>query len=396
MRRLPPLSGLVMVLLVLCTAEMASAQTEETIRLYDANQDGRYDEVELTALFFDHDPEILQLRASGTPETALKKIARDRAVDVLTLRCDSCTIAPLADVLLFVEERAWALGVTRKRLGWSTLAFRRFVTDTADPRQLSPDKRPFIFSYKRDNAATDKDQVNILGGIQAYKWLVNFGDVNIPRHFVSAAPGVELDIDGSKKPFESSIEFGVPLAYEYAREGRLAVSGFIASLTPKYLTDRDFERSGWEIVYEGSLNSLALGRMGYTTWLGRSNGPSSAIFAIYWRPSFRLETREITDAAGNEKLAALAKEGKYTRPTPRLTAVGRFERWLPALTLNFDYFHRMNGPDDLTYGYGETRFTYDLTADRTFSFGLVITRGRKPPDFARTDRVLIGFGFLQP
>lgn len=396
MRKPMPRSAVaVFVFLAVCAGvRPVFAQTESEVRAADADQDGRFDHAELLALFLGADAEIKAMRAAGAPSADINALAEDRAEDVLTYRCGDCATVSFSLVLAFIQERTWARGVTRERIGWRTLAIRRFATDGADPRQVLPDKRPFIFSYKRDNEAADKDQVNLLGGIQFYKavWALD----PATEHFVTATPALEMEIDGGKKSHESSIEIALPLSYEYSRAGRARFAGFTTAVTPKFLTDRAFERRGWEVVVEGHIASTLLGNMGYTSWLGREPDTlSSSILSLYWRPSLRVETGRITNAAGNARLEALAEEGHYTRLVPRIVVVARPERWLPALSITADYFHRFDGPEGKSAGYGETRITYDLTAQRAFSIGLVITRGRRPPDFAPVDRILIGVGVLQ-
>lgn len=385
--------GMAVFLVLAGAAQAAHAQTPEIIQTYDANGDRLYDRSELVALFLAEDAEIKAARAKKTSEATLTQTADDRAEDVLTRACTTnCTTVTLDSVLGFLDDRAWGLGVTRKRIGWRGLEIRRFVTDPADPKQLQS-RSPAFFSYKRDNEAVDKDQVNFLGGVQIIKPQWAFGS----SHYLNVAPGVEMNIDGAKKANESSIDIVAPVTYEFVRTGLPAVAGVAVTATPKRLTDRDFERKGWELTVEGSVTSKAAARMGYTSFLWRKAGQglSTAVLSVFWRPSVRLETGEITNAAGNAKLLVLMQEGRYTRVTPRLMVNARPERWLPALNLGVDYFHRFNGPGDKSAGYGEMRVIYDLTADRALSIGLVVARGRKPPDFAPISQVLIGFGLLQ-
>jgi hypothetical protein len=375
------------------TVRAASAQTPEIIQAYDANGDLLYDQSELIALFLAEDGDIKAARAQNTPEEKLAAMAEDRAEDALTRACTvNCTTVTLAAVLGFLDDRAWGLGVTRQRIGWTGLEVRRFITDPADFKAL-PARSPAFFSYKRDNEAVDKDQVNVLGGVQIAKPQRAFGS----SHYLTVAPGLEMAIDGSKPANESSIEVVAPTTYEFVRTGLPAVAGAMLTVTPKYLTDRDFERSGWELTLEGSVTSTAAARMGYVSWLGRQpdGGLSTALLSVFWRPSVRLETGEITDAAGNPRLLVLMEEGRYTRVTPRLAVTARPERWLPALNFSLDYFHRFNGPEGKSAGYGEVRMIYDLTKDRALSFGVVVARGSKPPDFAPINQVLVGFGLLQ-
>jgi hypothetical protein len=136
-------------------------------------------------------------------------------------------------------------------------------------------------------------------------------------------------------------------------------------------------------------------RAGYTTAIGESTSGGGAVALLFWKASVRFETGEISDAAGNSRLEVLQSEGQYVRVAPRLTATLRSERVLPGLSVGLDYFHRFRATRNADYSYGELRFIYDLTTDRSLSVGVVVTRGHKPTDFAKTDRVLIGFGFLQ-
>lgn len=382
------------------TPRPAAAQDDtlvELLTMYDRDVDGRLDRAELTAFFLAHDKAIADLRAKHVDEPALRDEADLRADDALSYRCGSCMTVAIEQAAAFVRDSIRLTTPRRFRLGWKGLSFRRFATDPADPRQLGPDRRPALFSYKRDAHAKVPNQVNWLGGIQLFRLVRNIDQGSVPHHFVVLTPAVEADIDGSKPANETSLDFGVPVTYEWERGGgRKVVSGFSLTVTPKRLTDRDFEREGWELATELSTSSVPLLRMGYTTAVADDvTGGRGALLLVYWKPSLRIETGEITDAAGNTKLEVLQAEGRYSRVAPRLAATVRSERLLPGFTIGLDYFHRVRATRDADYGYGELRFIYDLNADRSLSVGMILTRGRKPPDFANTDRILIGFGFLQ-
>lgn len=369
---------------------------EQQLGRYDRNVDMRLDREELIAFFLANDKTIADMRAKRIEEARLREEAALRADDALSYKCGDCESVPLDRAAAFVRETIRTTSPRKFRLGWKGLSFRRFATDPADARQLGPDRRPTLFSYKRDTQAKDRDQVNWLGGLQLFRFIRNIDSGDVRHHFLIVTPGIEADIDGSKAANESSLDFAVPVTYEWERGARNhLVSGVAVTVTPKRLTDRGFDRKGWEVSTEVSATSLRLLRMGYTTAISESSEGRGAALLLSWKPSLRFETGEITDAAGNSRLAVLQAEGTYFRVAPRLTATVRSERVLPGLSVGLDYFHRFRATTSADYSYGELRFVYDLTSDRSLSFGVVVTRGNKPPDFSKTDRILIGIGFLQ-
>lgn len=387
----------VLALLVFMPAASADAadQVIEQLARFDKNTDRRLDRAELVEYFLVHDKVITELRKKGMGEPALRTEAELRADDALSYQCATCDSVSFESAGDYVRDNLRVTTPRKLKIGWRGLSFRRFATDPADPRQLSPDKRPALFSYKRDSQATDKDQVNWLGGVQLYRHVFDLTAAPVNEHFLTVVPAVEADIDGSKAANETSLEFALPITYEWERlrGAERVLAGLTLTFTPKRLTDRRFDREGWEFTTEASVSSVPFLRAGYSTPL--ADGPDGAALLFYWKPALRLETGKITDAAGNAKLAVLAQEGTYSRIVPRITASARSERLLTGLSVGLDYFYRFHATDESDYDYGELRFTYDLTSDRSLSFGLVITRGHKPPDFVKTDRILVGFGFLQ-
>jgi hypothetical protein len=360
----------------------------------DKDRDGFLDRTELVAYFLANDPVVATLKTNGASEARLRSEAETRARDAMTFESDLAAPVKIDVAAAYVNRFATTLPPQKFRIGWPGFGIRRFVTDTVDPRSPKRDSKAAIFSYRRDNEATDKNQPNFLGGIQLGSWTSQLDSGQVPTHYLTVAPGVEADIDGGKKRTDSSVDIGIPISYQHTTTRRLAlITGTTLTVTPKWNTDRAFERDVREVSISFAATSGRLARAGYVTGFGDDVSPA---LTISWQPSVLLESGKVVDPAGNTKLEAIQQEGAYVRAGPRISATLRPAVLSTRLVLNFDYFHRFGvAGKSVRAAYTESRAMVDVTPDGSVGVGVIYRRGHRPPDFGEINSVLVGIGILQ-
>ena len=380
---------IVAVLCIVWSLPAFAADISAGLQRHDKSNDGRLDAAELRAYFLEFDPEIVRARAEGEAEAKLQERANDLAVDALTAFPTTISVT-IKEASAFVNRRNRMLQPDVK-IGWRTLAFRRMVLDTADPRG-SRIRRPSVVSYIRNNEAADKDQINVWGGVQLFQYRRDFG-LN-KNHTLAVGVGIEAEVDGSKKSVDSTIEGGIPITYEWSSTGDSFLDSVAIGLTPKFGTDRAFNREVRELVL-GVAPGISTLKLGYLQpIIGNRESGFGAWLAMQWQAGLLLEQGHIADAAGNEKLARLAaSEPRYFRLTPTLSVALVPERLVPRLTLSSDYYQRFDETQDWSRGYSETRATYDLS--KNIALTVLYAAGHKPPDFAKTSKFIVGIGILK-
>lgn len=354
---------------------------------YDADANGLLDRGELKTFY-------LKEVASGADATDAK--AEDFATDLLT-SCEKCDPVPLARVRsstrIIVQRRRAAKEAEAFHIGWPGLGFTRFVLDSVNPRPGKKFEGPLVFSYKRDTTASKHDQFTILGAIQLYQFGYDFEASG--RSNLQVTPGADLDVDTSKSKNDNTISFGVPVYYTWMSAQRQLIDSLTLAVTPKFTTDRDFNRE----VVEGAIAltpTSPILQAGYI-WprAARDADGNLPWISLSWLPSFQLETGDVVNAGGNDKLKAQEKDGAYVRLTPRFDLSIYPWRLSDRITLQYQYFHRFDVTEDFNHYYGEARFLYDLTFNGLLQFTVVYRNGRKPPDFGQVNDVLIGLGLKQ-
>jgi hypothetical protein len=381
-------------LLVCLVALPLRADVITDLAAFDENGDGLFDQAELQRYFLAHDPDIEKQRKDGASEATLAQAALDRADDALTfLPCggQACVAITLDTVLEFAQEHLRvSVKATDPKFGWKGLGFERSVTDTPNPRQTKT-AQPAIFSYRRDENATDRDSVNIFGGARLYKntWAID-AKASTPRNFFTLSTGIDFDLDGTKKAHENTIDVGVPLAYEWVAPGDSngLFTGHVLTLTPKFGTDRAFDREIYGVDLLWSFTSLRFLRAGYLTRFPRTALRPRATIA--WTPTVQLEFGDVADPAGNTDLEA--RKGTFLRVAPRVDITFRPIALHERVSLGIKYFHRFDLREDWQRPYGEATLGYDLTPTGSVAFTVAFRRGRKPPDFKDIDTTLIGIG----
>ena len=350
----------------------ALADTFHALVRFDANADGELDESELTSYF----------------EEKGNKDAEDRAGDLLTRFCDDCVTIPIskaAEVLARGNEESVE---PKRHVGACRfLSIKRTVADEVDPR-AAEGEFPSVFSYKRDTQAEDRDQINVLGAVEAFDCARDGGDPKILNITYGAAMGVDFDVDGSVEANENTIEASLPLFWQRVSiDPDAFVTQLKLTVTPKFNTDRDFDRE----VVEGSaaltFQSRRLLRLGLKSHLRSGD---KAIFSVWWQPVVQFEVGDIGDPAGNEDLAE--QDGQYSR----LALRGDLILWPVMLSdrvaIKLKSTNRFNADESGSRSYTEATLAYDLTASGSVALTAVYRHGRKPPDFSVKDQWLIGIG----
>jgi hypothetical protein len=275
-------------------------------------------------------------------------------------------------------------------VGWHGLKFKRSVTDAADPRQAKSDF-PAIFSYKHDKEVDDRNQFNFLGSVEFYQFTRSSGDPKtLPNSFI-AVPGVELDVDGSKKKNENSIDFVMPLTWSWVFPPKAKIESLALSIAPKVETDRGFDRRVYDITTTVSAASERVGRAGFRTNV--PSAPSPPRLSFYWVPSFFSENGRVADPAGNAKLEAL--RGNYSRLGVQLQATLQPVFIDPRLTFGLRSFYRRDLTHHENREYAELTGMFDLNTSGSLALTAGYRRGRKPPAFEMNNAVIIGIGIKQ-
>jgi hypothetical protein len=358
---------------------------------YDADGDARLDAAELAKYFEKHDPIVAKLREGGAGAKEMKQAIDDRVEDALTFKGQATSIS-LDDAEAFVRQFWRATAVRKFKIGWTGLAFRRYLADPVDPREPDPDPKPTVFSYVRDDEADRKNQFSFLGGVQLWRKTWEFG--KLKERVITIKPGIQGNVDGAKPTEKTTLSFKLPFDYIHVLDPAALIGSFAVNASFVKKTDRSFDRNVTEVEMWATLSSQPLGRAGFVTRLAGDarSGPAAT---FYWRPWVGLEAGKIHNAGGNKDLEALAAQGAYVRVVPRVSATLRPLVISDRLRFSADYFHRFGLNQSLNEAYFEGRALYDLTTSGNVALTVVWQRGHEPPDFGRTRRVLIGLGILQ-
>ncbi len=393
-------------MLTLAISLPAIAVNEERLKHFDASRNGQLEYTELLEYLLSD--ELDRAREQGFSERRLRELAEDWGVDLITADCDQepCTLTINEETAAFINDFAKPSDVRKtaaelhraakkERVGWRTLGFKRFVTDPVSPRPFKA-VRPVLLLAKRDNEAGEgekKDEFTFLGAVQLFSKTFEGGrKANVPNRFFTFTPGIQMDIDTGKPAAESSLSAAIPLSWEWVAPAGSSspFSSQVLMLTPTYLTDRDFDREAYELSLQWFFQARNVGS-GYYRYLGKKQG-SGVRFT--WAPTIELKTGKVEDAAGNERLQAIADSGDYQRAVARVTA--KFVSMKGKRSaLAIDYFHRYDFGESWDRGYLEAALTYDANKGKNVQLSLVYSKGKKPPAFEKRDELLFGIGLLQ-
>jgi hypothetical protein len=392
--------GVCIALMVLASPATAGISIAELQR-FDANGDSLLSLQEMVEYYVTSDPKIEVLRQAGFTERRLAMIAEDWAIDAISITCPDlpCSPVPLQQASTDLEAvRALPADPTeaasKSRIGWRTLGFKRFVKDPVDPRGWKT-ARPVVFSYKRDDQTKTaeggrRDQFNFLGAIQLFSrtWSQS---APVPRHFFAIAPGIEMDIDGSKKASETSLLAALPMTWTWvAALGRSSIDSNFLTVSPSVQSDRAFDREAWELSIAWTFASRPAG-IGFYTYFGKDQTKQTR---FTWAPSVELVVGKVEDAAGNEDLQAIADAGAYERTVLR-TSLGLQPRGLTRLNLGIDYFLQYDLNDHWTRDYLEASLAWDANAAQNVQLTAVYRTGRKAPTFEKVNQFIFGVSLLQ-
>lgn len=383
-------AGHVLMLLLFLATGAYGANSREQVAPFDSNSDGVLDKEEIIRLF---------LTIRGLPDsTESRKLGADFAADMLSFRCSACTTVTIDDAVGFLDEKDRKAALERaiaedkkRRIGWRGLGFGRFVVDTVNPRPTKF-KAPFILSYRHDSEGKDKDQLNVLGGLQLWKGEWDFNDESTLT--LATTPGIDFDVVGSKAAAESTITAGIPVFIRWVFDSR-AVESITLGLKPKFSTDRAFNREVPELNLSFTFTSPAIGAGVITPNPVIQDNGRLPPWGLFWEPAFEVETGEVRDAAGNEKLTALEPIGSYERVVPRIKVMIFPYALSERLRFTGEYFYRFDPDENWERPYGEARLDYDLVMDGSLELSVVYRHGRKPPAFEDINDVLVGIGIRQ-
>lgn len=365
-------SILAFLLITLMSPAVFATDTYHSLLRFDANGDGRLTESELTVYFTD--------QKNADPA--------DATVDLLTkFACTDCTSIAVLKAAVALDRNRQAPSPPEAPIRpCDFFTVNRTVSDDPNPR--APESEfPAIFSYLRDKHADDTDQLNILGSVKLLDCAKNAGDPKLLNITYGGALGIDSDVNGSAKPSENTIEGSLPLFWRWvSKSAGKPLTGFSFTITPKFSTDRAFDREVYEVAIKTSIRSPWLLRMGLISNVKRDG---RSLLATWWQPTVQYEAGDVADPAGNEKLEKL--KGNYGRWAPRIDVIV----WPCALNdriaLKANMTQRFN-VDGASHSYLEATATYDITASGSLAFTAVFRHGRKAPDFAAKDQWLIGIG----
>lgn len=385
-------------LLVVFFAAVSASQAQLTQSLVvqsDLNRDGSLGVGELVSLFMAHDPEFQKATAQGFTFNVRRRWAEDWAIDVATASPPATTV-PVRDALRVIAglpsraQKLYVLAVAAERprqgaLLWKSFQVRRKLEDLYDPRGWS-EMRPAIFSYMRDEEAEDRDQFTFLGAVQFFSVPWQSGS----RNFFNFSPAVEMEILGAKPSNETSITFGSPIIWKTVRRSKV-LSSSILSLSPRFGTDRSFDRDVREIALGWTFASEVI-RSRFTTLKMANDKP---VLAFSWSPTVEVSTGKIEDAGGNEKLEALGVGKSYTRALIGLNMSLAPRQLSQKLVLTIDYALRYDFDESWTRDFLSVGIAGDVTKKGTVQLTIVYRRGRKPPAFEDIDQFLFALGVLK-
>jgi hypothetical protein len=318
--------------------------------------------------------------------------AADFALDVLSSFCShNCARLKFDDFIIYLQNRARQSDEKRRADRnplWPGFAINREVVDAINPR-ADKSKAAAVISIKWNDEAQeskDKRQETVLGALRLLSR--NFGE---GRTQLEMNTGVDFDIDGSKPKNETTISFGIPVSVSRIRKPDNWFESFALGLTPKWITDRSFNREVYEVALNGSFASAPIAAGFIRPAPVRRDGIHLPKVTGYWIPSAQMEFGTVRDAGGNAKLIPL--EGhSYTRVVPR-AKITLFPNFISEqLQIDVDALERYDLTEKWTRPYLETRLSYDLVFKGVAQLTVVYRRGKKPPQFSKLNDVLFGVG----
>ena len=296
---------------------------------------------------------------------------------------DDPYVASMAKVCVFLnikrtqEDKSEPTAILSDRLSLSR--------DVPDPQSSvnGPFHGPFVINITDDRKA-DKTSVGVYG-TASYKVFESVGGGRLNA-------SLSVDSAAGDKVEKSSVQLGLDyFAYIGNAESANQIS---LALSPKYLTDRNFNREAYQITATASLRSDSFFTPGYYICPG-SDGCQyeTAPWVFYWVPSLGVEAGHVVDAAGNATLQQVAKEGTYSRLVPSVKAVYE-PHWLsPKISFTAAYRQRYDLTQGWDRGYGELAFLYRFTPNAYFT--TMYRKGRKDTTFDPIDTIFFGIGVSQ-
>ena len=259
--------------------------------------------------------------------------------------------------------------------------------DIPDPLNAvgTPLHGPFIVNVTDDRKA-GKTTVGVYGTI-SYKLAES---VDGGRWNASAT----IDSASTDKVEKSSVQVG--LDYTAITGNAQSIDQIAVTVSPKYLTDREFKREAYQFSATAAFTSKRFLEPGYYICPDEKTehcNEKSSAWVFYWVPSLGLEAGHVVDAAGNATLQQIAKEGTYYRLVPGLKAVYE-PHWIsPKISLSAAYRQRYDLTQGWNRGYAELSFLYQF--DPSLYFTTVYRKGRKDTTFDPIDTLFFGFGISQ-
>lgn len=367
---------------------MTTAIKPATVAECDTDGQPRLTREELTWCFRFLDPRVKEV--SGNPERAQQMID-DLVGDTLdrsgrsTASLDEAAYA-LADSKATIQKQEPEI------IGSDKIIVGRKLADALDPRRRESGV-PFAISYTDDRASGEDNFVAAGEITYVPSPRVRDGRSSLARVVL---PTIGFDLSTSKPANESSISIGAPIRWfksNQAPPDQRLIDDWSWVVEPKYNTDRDFRRDAYELNFGATLSSKRLWRAGQNIEFGGDASKPGDEWQFHWKPSLSMETGSVTDAGGNAKLALVEADGEYVRMAPNVAVKLRLPFSNARFSLAGSYTQRFDLTESWSRGLGTLSVLYDLSSN----VALTLTRrkGRKPPDFAETDDVLLGIGVQQ-
>lgn len=380
----------ILIISLVFTGVIWGGDISSDLKAADKDHDGWLDRDELANYFLKYDKEMLELSDSGIKEEKLMEKALDLADDALSIRPSNSTKITLEDALSYIKRRASLKAKEREIKLWRGFRISRTLTDESDPRKQTMDDRAFVIAYSYDKNRQDKKGLfMLLGTVTLFDYAKDWsgGEFQIK-------PGLDLDVDTSLEAVKDSVDVGLNFSLFWFNDNPDAIlSSHVLSLTPKYRTDRNFNRTVYEAALTWSFASKQILRSGYNTWIGGGQKtPDDAWFRIYWKPQLGAEAGRVQDAAGSEALQQIKDEGSYIR----LSAGGKITITplilAPKLSASASYTIRWDIRERWNKYYFTAEVAYDIS--KNVQFTVLYRKGAKPPFFMDIDAVLVGLGIL--
>lgn len=335
------------------------------------------------------DPVIDHLRKSGTKNIVVEEILKLRceAIEKLVWNPDKpCQGLTVENVAIAVERLSQptagliALDSGKKPNKPPALLFSvgREVLDDLDPLKKNKAIFPAMVSYSNDLSA-EREQVVLNGAAEVGP---------IPREIgqwdVGWSVGVEGDVNNAKPASETDVSFSLPVAAlgTWTQGGPLGLESVQFALKPSYQTDRVFVRRAYEV----SFSTTVCGPLG-AGFVGSKYGIRG-----YGLPKLFVEVGDVSNANGNEKLAALEAAGGWLRVGGAI----RLELWREVakhpVALKSSYALRYQGPAPSWSPLLDVAAVIALDPEEYASIAVTYRDGRKPPSLTQQDQWLVGLG----